>query len=120
MSDRRGRLGLFGEQAAALFLQRLGYALIAQRWRCAAGEIDLVMRDGATLVFVEVRARRAEAGIAAESVGAAKRRRLIALAHEYLSATARENQEWRIDVVAVAVDRSGRPQIEHIPYAVEE
>ncbi|HMO55913.1 MAG TPA: YraN family protein [Roseiflexaceae bacterium] len=118
MADQRNTLGAFGEQAAASYLIRAGYSLVARRWRCAVGELDLIMCDGETLVFVEVRTRRAAAAHAAESVGPAKRRRLIDLAHTYLAETAAE-QPWRIDVVAVSVDPHGRAAILHIPYAVE-
>ena len=122
MADTRKKLGDFGEQAAAAYLTRQGYREVARKWRCAAGEIDLLMRDGAALVFVEVRTRRGGAGRAEESVGPAKRARLAALAYTYLDAAAAPaDLPWRIDVVAVDVDRSGRiARINHIRDAVEE
>src|SRR2546421_10545993 len=89
MPDLRKHLGDFGEQAAAAHLLRQGYQLVARKWRCAGGEFDLVMSDGATLVFVEVRTRRGEAAWGAEeSVGRAKQDRLIALAYTYLETAA--------------------------------
>ncbi|HWQ14205.1 MAG TPA: YraN family protein [Roseiflexaceae bacterium] len=120
--DRRKRLGEFGEEAAAAHLIRSGHRLLARRWRCARGEIDLITRDGRALVFVEVRTRRAGApGLAEESVGPAKRVRLVDLAYAYLSATGSQEESWRIDVVAVDVDRAGRiTRIHHIPNAVED
>jgi putative endonuclease len=122
MPDLRKKLGDFGEQAAAAYLIRQGYALLARKWRGAGGELDLVMRDGEELVFVEVRTRRGAAGAAEESVGPAKRGRLIALAYTYLEAAALpEATPWRIDVVALDVDRAGRiARLEHIRDAVEE
>ena len=85
MPDLRKNLGDFGEQAAAAHLMKRGYALIARKWRCPAGEIDLLMRDGPTLVFVEVRTRRGDRlGTAEELVGRAKQTKLIALAYAYL------------------------------------
>ena len=123
MSDRRKKLGEFGEQVAAAHLMRQGYALIARQWRCAAGEIDLLMRDGATLVFVEVRTRRGNrAGAAEESVGRGKQAKLSALAYTYLEEHGTPaDQLWRIDVVAVDVDRSGRiAGVRHIRDAIEE
>ena|SRR5689334_20504995 len=125
MPDLRKRLGDFGEQAAAAHLIKQGYALLARKWRDsgrAGGELDLVMRDGATLVFVEVRTRRGPAGMAEESVGRGKRARLAALAYAYIAAVAvPEDTPWRIDVVALDVDRAGRiARIEHIRDAVEE
>jgi putative endonuclease len=121
--DLRTKLGDFGEQAAAAYLAKRGYQLIARKWRCAAGEIDLLMRDGATLVFVEVRTRRGDdLGLAEESVGPAKRAKLVALAYAYLDTVgAPDDLPWRIDVVALNVDRSGRAAgLRHIRYAVEE
>src|SRR5947209_19564754 len=86
MSSRRVVLGKTGEDLACGELQRRGYAILARRWRQRTGEIDIVARDGATLVFVEVKAREGHAfGEAAEAVTAWKRRRLTRLALEYLA-----------------------------------
>jgi putative endonuclease len=52
MPDTRKNLGDFGEQAAAAHLIKRGYTLLARKWRCPAGEIDLLKRDGSTMVFV--------------------------------------------------------------------
>jgi len=71
---------------AAEYLQRQGLRLIRHNFRCRQGEIDLVMEDGATLVFVEVRARaRQDFGGAAASITLGKQRRLIAAAQVYLA-----------------------------------
>jgi len=73
------------EQAALDFLLAAGLTLVARNWRCRRGEIDLILRQGATLVFVEVRQRSSHAfGGAAASIGAAKQARLIAAAQTYL------------------------------------
>jgi putative endonuclease len=133
MPDLRKKLGDFGEQAAAAHLLRQGYKLLARKWRNpdrelgGAGELDLVLRDGAALVFVEVRTRRnlaagKEGAGAEESVGPNKRARLIALAYAYLAAAAvPANTPWRIDVIALDVDRAGRiAGLRHIRDAVEE
>lgn len=120
MPDTRKQLGDFGEQVALGYLLRLGMREITRKWRCRAGEIDLVMRDGTTLVFAEVRTRRD--GNAAESVDARKQARLARLAYSYLAAHDMPNDMlWRIDVVAIAIGRSGRAdKIEHIRSAVSE
>lgn len=122
MPHTRSKLGDFGEQVAHGYLLRQGYTLVARKWRCALGELDLIMRDGATLVFVEVRTRRGAAGDAEASVGPAKRARLGALAYTYLEAhPLPAAAPWRIDVVAVDVDRAGRvARVNHIRDAVEE
>lgn len=115
----RQRLGRQGEALAAQHLLGKGYALIAHNWRCSGGELDLVARDGECLVFVEVRARRGRAmGSPEESITAAKQARLIALADAYLQ----EHEwagNWRIDVVAIELDRGGRLlRIDHYENAV--
>jgi putative endonuclease len=120
--DGRVGLGLAGEGLAARHLERLGYRLLARRWRCPTGEIDLVMADGPTLVFVEVRTRRGEAhGAAVESITRAKAARLIRLAAHYLAAHPALGQpDWRIDLVAIQLDATGRLQtIEHLISAIE-
>jgi putative endonuclease len=122
MPHIRTKLGNFGEQAAVADLTRRGMTVVDQKWRCAGGEIDLIMRDGATLVFVEVRTRRSSPDAAAESVNRRKQERLIALAYAYLD-THRTSADtaWRIDVVAIDVDRSGAIAcLTHIRDAVEE
>lgn len=78
-------IGADKEQLADAFLQRQGLRLVTRNYRCRLGEIDLVMRDGDILVFVEVRYRASERfGTPAETVGPGKRRRLIAAATHYL------------------------------------
>lgn len=82
----RAKPGRNAEDAAAAHLEAQGLSMIARNYRCRFGEIDLVMRDGRTIVFVEVRARRSSAyGGAAASITAAKREKLIAAARHYLS-----------------------------------
>jgi putative endonuclease len=81
--------GAADEQRAADYLRDQGLRLVARNWRSRFGEIDLICRDGDTLVFVEVRARRAGGfGGAAESITAAKRGRLIKTAELYLAGQA--------------------------------
>lgn len=95
--------------------------MIAKNWRCSFGEIDLIMRDGTTLVFVEVRTRRsAVSGLAEESVTPAKQRRLIVLAQLYLDQHPVEEAAWRIDVVAVQLAFGQAIQIRHLRHAIEE
>lgn len=79
--------GAAAELQAAEFLQRHGLTLVTRNYRCRYGEIDLIMRDGATLVFVEVRLRSSrDFGGAAASIGALKQGRLVRAAQHYLSA----------------------------------
>jgi putative endonuclease len=116
--DRRG-LGRHGEELAARHLAAQGYEILERNWRCGAGELDLVARDGDCLAFVEVRTRRGrEMGSPEESVTPAKQARLVALAETYLQ----EHDwpgPWRIDVVAVEMDVRGRFQrLDHYENAV--
>ena len=95
-------LGQSAEARAEAFLKTHGLKLVVRNWRCRFGEIDLVMQDGPTLVFVEVRLRsRAEFGGAVASVTASKQRKLLATARQYLSSLA-TLPPCRFDVVAFA------------------
>jgi putative endonuclease len=74
------------EETALRYLLNRGLKAVTRNYRCRLGEIDLVMRDGNTLVFVEVRLRsHSSFANAAESITAAKRRRLVAAAKHYLA-----------------------------------
>jgi putative endonuclease len=84
LSDKQ-KQGQLGEHAALAHLQRQGLVLVEANFSCKGGEIDLVMRDGSTLVFVEVRKRQDMThGGAAASIGPAKIRRLVRAAQFYL------------------------------------
>ena len=99
--------GTAAEDAAAHFLARQGLEVLARNYRTRMGEIDLVARDGATLVFVEVRMRSSDLyGGGAESIGARKQARIVAAARQYLSNLRRE-PPCRFDVVTLD---SGRPE----------
>jgi putative endonuclease len=83
----RQRAGAAAEDLAAAFLRGRGLAIVERNFRCKGGEIDLVARDGPTLVFVEVRLRRSDRhGGAAASVDGAKQRRILHAARVYLAA----------------------------------
>src|SRR3989304_3748927 len=89
------------EAAAAQFLARQGLTLICSNYRCRLGEIDLVLRDGPSIVFVEVRLRTNPSfGGAAESISPRKRSRIIAAARHYLAG--RPEAPCRFDVVLLA------------------
>ena len=111
------RRGEAAESLAAEFLRAHGLAISQRNYRCRFGEIDLIARDGATLVFVEVRQRRSETyGGAAESLTAAKRARLVAAARHYL-ARHRSVPPCRFDAVLI---RGEPPRIEWIRDAFGE
>ena len=108
-SDPRHVLGLDGEEAAALELERRGYDIVARRYRTRLGELDIVARDGGVLVFVEVKTRSTPAfGDGLEAITADKRRRLVRMAHEYLWINGLADEACRFDVVAIDVRGLGR------------
>ena len=93
------------ERAALLYLKRHGLTPVEENFRCKGGEIDLVMRDGDTLVFVEVRQRASsEHGGAAASITPAKIRRLVRAAQVYLLRFP-VTPPCRFDVVAIDGER---------------
>ncbi len=103
-------LGQKAEQVACDYLQQKGLQLITQNYHCRRGEIDLIMRDTDTLVFVEVRARRNDRfGSALESITANKQSRIIATAQQYLQQN-RLQQNCRFDVIAVRIQTTADSQ----------
>jgi putative endonuclease len=94
--------GQAAEAAALRFLEGKGLKLVAQNYRCRFGEIDLIMRDGQSIVFTEVRLRKSNAfGGASASVDAHKQRRILAAAKHYLSGL-RGSPICRCDVVLLS------------------
>ena len=119
MPTPRTRLGDMGEAAARRFLEAQGYRILAAKFRCPWGELDLVAQDGDDLVFVEVRTRRSEAfGAPEESLTPAKVRHLLAACQHYLQAHPRPEAAWRIDLVSVLPGRHGTV-INHLRHAIE-
>jgi putative endonuclease len=116
--DRQG-LGRRGEELAARHLAAKGYEILARNWRCESGEVDVVTRDGGCLAFVEVRTRRGRAmGPPEESITPDKQARLVSLGQAYVQAHDWVG-DWRIDVVAIEMDRHGRVlRVDHYENAV--
>ncbi len=111
-------LGDRGEREAARHLRRQGLRVLRRGYRTPQGEIDLIARDGGTLVFVEVKARRR--GKPAEAVTPEKQRRLTLAALHFLKGHSLLEQPCRFDVVAVVwPDGRQAPEIEHIRDAFE-
>ncbi|MEM9057480.1 MAG: YraN family protein [Pseudomonadota bacterium] len=109
MADRRAA-GDQAEAAALDYLTQRGLKLIARNYRCRAGELDLVLSDGDTLVVAEVRYRQANAfGSAAQSVGPRKQQRLTRAAQHFLMRHPKlEDLPVRFDVVALDGSVDGR------------
>jgi putative endonuclease len=108
-------VGEYGERLAGRLLAGQGMTLLATRWRCPQGEIDIVALDGECLVVCEVKTRRSLlAGTPAEAVTPVKLARLRRLAAAWLAAQSGRYPEVRIDVVTVVVPRRGAPRLEHL------
>ena len=113
--QHKQRLGAHGETLAARHLCGQGLVLLDRNWRCDAGEIDLVLRDGATLVICEVKTRSSLAfGSPLESVDARKADRLRRLAARWLYAHDVHPDDIRIDLVGVLVPHRGEVEIDHV------
>ena len=120
MTGARQRLGQFGERLAVQHLLAKGYRIRDRNVRTREGEIDIIAEADGVLAFVEVRARRGDAmGSALESLTAAKRRRLVALAEAYGQDREDLPPERRIDVIALEIGAAGRLlSLQHIEGAV--
>ena len=116
----RSDLGLRGEELAAKELRRLGYEILERRWRCRVGEIDIVARDGDTVVVVEVKTRARNDHVSpVDAVDHRKQRKLVALARAYAQAHVPGHVPIRFDIVGITASPGKRPEIEHLPNAFE-
>ncbi len=116
----RKEMGRRGEDAAAAYLERVGMSIEARNWRCSIGEVDIIARDGATLVLCEVKTRRSErAGTAEEAVSPTKQRRIARLAEVYLASMGAGTDSVRFDVVAIRILSADRALLRHYRGAFE-
>ncbi len=115
MTQAKDAVGAYGERVAVSHLIEQGMVLLDRNWRCAAGEIDAILRDGSTLVFVEVKTRRSDRfGTPAEALVPAKVARLRRLATLWLAQAGFRPRDVRFDVVSVAPQPSGGASVEHL------
>ena len=115
MTQARLALGKHGEDLACRELRRRRYAILARRYRTRWGEIDIVARDGDTLVFVEVKTRRSPGfGGPLAAVNFTKQRRLVNMARRYLLGLPGPEPPCRFDVVGVTITEGKRPVLEVI------
>lgn len=114
-AERRRELGRFGEAYAARHLTDRGMVVLDRNWRCDAGEIDLVLRDGRVLVVCEVKTRSSEAfGSPLEGVTERKAARLRRLAAHWLAEHDLHPPHVRIDLVGVLMPAGRSPVVEHV------
>ena len=108
-------LGAYGERLAARHLTGRGMVVLDRNWRCDAGEIDLVLRDGDVLVVCEVKTRRSDVcGSPHEAVTPDKLARLRRLAARWVAEHGVHPRDVRIDLVAVLQPRRGASRIDHV------
>jgi putative endonuclease len=106
LGKRQWGLGSWGENQARQYLENLGYRICEQNYRQREGEIDLVVQDGETLVFVEVKARTSdEFGSPEDSLTRKKFQRIETAARTYLLENSMEDSDWRIDMIAIECNK---------------
>ncbi len=113
----KDELGRAGEERARRYLTGLGWRVLAQNWRCNHGELDIVCLDGAVVVFVEVKTRRARGyGHPFEAITAQKLARLRRLAAEWMQQSPElgHRREMRIDAVAITGPDPRLAPLEHL------
>jgi len=115
MTRQRRAVGAYGERIAARHLQDQGFVVLSRNWRCADGELDLVLRDGEEVVFCEVKTRRGTRfGTPSEAVDHRKVRRLRQLAVRWMAETGVRPHGIRFDVVEVLPQPRGATRVVHI------
>ncbi|HMB95057.1 MAG TPA: YraN family protein [Tepidisphaeraceae bacterium] len=112
-------LGQRGENVAAKFLRNLGYKILLRNFRCDVGEIDIVARDGKTIVFVEVKTRVNDDPMPEDQVNAIKRHQITKAAKFYMSRYGSPQPPGRFDVVAIVWPTGREPKIRHTSDAFE-
>lgn len=106
--------GEIGEAMAAEYLEKLGYKIVVCRYRCKAGEIDIIAKRRGIIVFVEVKTRRTTAfGLPSEAVNIRKQQKIISTALCYLSEKGEQGAACRFDIVEILLAGS-RTQCNHI------
>lgn len=113
------KIGDFGENIAAAYLQKKGYYVVERNYRCRYGEIDIIARDGQYIVFVEVKTRSTDSlGRPSEWVDKRKQKKLLTTAYMYLEENETDLQP-RFDVIEVVYDKITKAavSVEHIESA---
>jgi putative endonuclease len=119
-TDLRHIMGRAGEDLALAHLRRRGFALVERNHRTRLGELDLVVFDGTTLVFCEVKTRRAGSGHPWDALGPAKRRQVRRMAAAYLAEAEKRPyaEEMRFDAIGVIIDAHDRlVRLDHLEAA---
>ncbi len=119
-NDDKKALGSMGESLAISFLKKQKYAVLEKNYRCRCGEIDVIAKDGRTIVFVEVKTRRNSAyGPPQLSVTRSKQWQISKAALTYLQYKKLVETSARFDVIAINLADPAQPQIDHIKNAFD-
>ena len=119
MNNLRQLLGKEGEKVAERYLRKKGYRVIERNYRCAAGEVDLIVLDRRVVVFVEVKTRTDHRfGTPLEAVEIRKQKKMIQTAQAFLTQNRLYHRDARFDVVGISWP-GGKPMVEHIQNAFE-
>ncbi|HUG01964.1 MAG TPA: YraN family protein [Longimicrobiales bacterium] len=112
------RLGAAGESLAAAYLAARGYRILERNVRSGRAEVDLIVRRGRTVAFVEVKTRAGpDYGHPLEAITRAKRREIERVAAAWVRNSGAPGDAYRFDAVAITWDGRGEPAIEHVPDA---
>lgn len=119
-TDKRAELGDRGERMAEEYLKKKGYRIIERNFRGRYGEVDIIARQGETVVFVEVKTRSGKQfGTPKEAVDPRKAKRIIKASQEYLQSEGSvEDTSMRFDVIGISIENDA-PVYEHIEAAFE-
>lgn len=119
MTRERLELGRLGEDLALQKIRKLGYRCLVRNYRCSLGEVDLIARDGDTLVFIEIKTRRGRPlEFAKEAISRKKRRQLSKVALSYIRDHDCADVKSRFDVVAISL-QGNRREIEVVKNAFD-
>lgn len=111
------RVGKWGEQIAVEYLVSRGCEVIGQNVRTPYGEIDIITRQGDTIIFVEVKTRTSnKMGLPEESITARKREHMVACAGHY--AAEHEIDHWQIDVISIEGKPGSTPKVTYFENAI--
>jgi putative endonuclease len=119
-TSKSNKTGQQAEDSACQYLKTQGLSLVERNYRCPRGEIDLIMKDSSTTVFIEVRFRRnIQFGSGAESVDQRKQKKLLATAAHYLQKNPKAARgTCRFDVISLTAN-NGEQQLDWIPDAFQ-
>ncbi len=115
VSESRINLGKLGEDLATVFLKQKGFQIITRNYRQKTGEVDIIAKDGETLIFIEVKTRSSLLfGQPFEAVTIKKQTQLNRIALDYMTRNKINNQAARFDVISILIEQNKKPKIEHL------